>query len=164
MTQPLSTGAVEVLLAHDRWATHRLLDACAGLSDEQFHQRFTIGIGSLHDTLVHNIGAIQVWADVLANAPSRPWISSDRRSVPQLRQLFDVEHAHLVRSAAGDMGEVYSRERNGVVSRYTRGVILMHVSTHGVHHRAQCLNMLRQLGVASLPQSSVVEWSRAGGV
>jgi uncharacterized damage-inducible protein DinB len=36
----------------------------------------------------------------------------------------------------------------------------MQVATHGVHHRAQCLNMLRHLGVKPLPLSSVAEWSR----
>ena len=45
---------------------------------------------------------------------------------------------------------------DGVV---TRGVVVTHVATHGMHHRAQCPNMLRQVGVEKLPPSSVVEWS-----
>jgi uncharacterized damage-inducible protein DinB len=48
-----------------------------------------------------------------------------------------------------------------VVSTFTRAVILCHVHTHSMHHRAQCLNMLRHLGVSPLPQSSVTDWSRA---
>ena len=40
----------------------------------------------------------------------------------------------------------------------TRSAALLHVLTHGMHHRAQCLNMLRQLGVSPLPLSAVVEW------
>ncbi|RMH26245.1 MAG: hypothetical protein D6693_07555 [Planctomycetota bacterium] len=36
--------------------------------------------------------------------------------------------------------------------------MVTHVCTHGMHHRAQCLNMLRRLGVETLPPSSVVEW------
>jgi uncharacterized damage-inducible protein DinB len=39
------------------------------------------------------------------------------------------------------------------------GAILTHATTHGMHHRAQCLNMLRHLGVTPLPQSSVIEWT-----
>ena len=38
-----------------------------------------------------------------------------------------------------------------------RGGVLTHVMTHGMHHRAQCLNMFRQLGVKG-PPSAVVEW------
>jgi uncharacterized damage-inducible protein DinB len=39
----------------------------------------------------------------------------------------------------------------------------MHVATHGMHHRAQCLNMLRQLGVNPLPPISVLEWILSTG-
>ena len=39
---------------------------------------------------------------------------------------------------------------------------LTHITTHGTHHRAQCLNMLRQLGVTPLPPSSVAEWTWLG--
>jgi uncharacterized damage-inducible protein DinB len=35
----------------------------------------------------------------------------------------------------------------------------MQVTTHAMHHRAQCLNMLRHLGVTPLPPSSVAEWT-----
>jgi uncharacterized damage-inducible protein DinB len=31
-----------------------------------------------------------------------------------------------------------------------------------MHHRAQCLNMLRKLGVTPLPKSSVAEWTLEG--
>ncbi|MCH7793309.1 MAG: hypothetical protein IID31_13640, partial [Planctomycetes bacterium] len=41
---------------------------------------------------------------------------------------------------------------------FTRGGVLTHVATHGMHHRAQCLNMFRSLGIAPLPPTSVLEW------
>ena len=44
----------------------------------------------------------------------------------------------------------------------TRGATIVHVTTHGTHHRAQCLNILRQLGVTPLPPSSVAEWTWMG--
>jgi len=52
---------------------------------------------------------------------------------------------------AGNGGKQYA---------FTRGAILAHVTTHGMHHRAQCLNMLRHIGVSPLPLSSVLEWMR----
>jgi uncharacterized damage-inducible protein DinB len=40
--------------------------------------------------------------------------------------------------------------------------MLVHVTTHGMHHRAQCLNMLRHLAVPGvsdrLPEIDVLEW------
>ncbi|MFZ4575743.1 MAG: DinB family protein [Phycisphaerales bacterium] len=153
-----------VLLAHDRWATLNVLDACAALSDEQLQRRFEIGCGSLHDNVVHMIGAMRVWADVLGRRAPRPWIDeAPRRSVAELISMVKEAADDLAACARmGPMDEVLKRERQGVVHEYTRATVVTHVTTHGMHHRAQCINMLRHLGVKQLPQSSVVEWSRAG--
>ena len=57
-----------------------------------------------------------------------------RRRVSQIFQPYDAEYS------------------------FTRGGVLTHVATHGMHHRAQCLNMFRSLGIAPLPSNSVLEW------
>jgi uncharacterized damage-inducible protein DinB len=158
-----------ILLAHDRWATHRLLEVMGTLRGEQLHQVFAIGIGTLHGTIVHNAGAIRVWTDTLTRRdPARVWMGDEAGikdlSVEGLRAKFDGVHAELVEaSRAGAMDERFERERRGVKVTLTRAAILMHVCTHGVHHRAQAMNMLRQLGVTGLPQSSVTEWCVAEG-
>ncbi len=53
---------------------------------------------------------------------------------------------------------IINRQRGDESYTFTVGGILAHVTTHSMHHRAQCLNMLRQLGIESLPRSSVMEW------
>ncbi|MCA9288067.1 MAG: LysR family transcriptional regulator [Phycisphaerales bacterium] len=58
--------------------------------------------------------------------------------------------------------EIVTRTRDGKTYSFTRGAVVTHITTHGMHHRAQCLNMLRQLGVNPLPKSSVMEWSLEG--
>lgn len=154
----------DIQLTHNEWATERLLDACERLTPDQFHQAFDIGIGTLHATIVHMIGAMWVWTDTLGRRTPRPWIDeAPRRSVAELRELHRAAAADLASAArAGPMDEPLTRERLGQTYTYARAVIIAHVSTHGMHHRAQCLNMLRRLGVSPLPPSSVVEWSRAG--
>lgn len=46
--------------------------------------------------------------------------------------------------------------------RFEIGAALVHVTTHGMHHRAQCLNMLRHLGVPGisdrLPEIDPLDW------
>jgi uncharacterized damage-inducible protein DinB len=164
ITMNAPTNPAEILLAHDRWASRQILDACARLTPEQLHHRFEIGLGSLHDTIVHIIGAMRVWTDVLAMRTPRAWIDeAPRRTPAELRVLHDEAASELAAAAfSGPMDQPLQRERQGVVHTYSRAVILTHVTTHGMHHRAQALNMLRHLGVSPLPQSSVVEWSRAG--
>jgi uncharacterized damage-inducible protein DinB len=54
---------------------------------------------------------------------------------------------------------VTRRLRSGRTIELTRGAVVTHVATHGTHHRAQCLNMLRHLAIKPLPPSSVTEWT-----
>ena len=157
---------LQILLAHDRWATAQILDACDRLSTDPFHRRFDLGPGSLHDTLTHMAGATRAWTDTLAGWDPRPRPEADgqRRTPDQLRALLDESFRELAAAAARrPLAEWVTRTlRDGRTADFTRGAVLTHVATHGMHHRAQCLNMLRQLGVSPLPPSSVTEWTWLG--
>lgn len=148
-----------VMIAHDRWANGLLYERCRSLSEEQFHQRFEMGCGSIHDNLVHNLGAMRGWADVLNASESRPRLEMDRRSIDELVALHDQVTVEFEAAALqGEFADVLIRDRGEKVYTFTRGGILVHVMTHSMHHRAQCLNMLRHLGVEDLPASSGMEW------
>ncbi len=45
----LSSDPVEILIKSDAWGTRLVLDSCRGLSRDQFHQKFEIGLGSVLD-------------------------------------------------------------------------------------------------------------------
>lgn len=154
---------IEILLAHDRWATAQLLDACGALPADQFHQRFDIGPGSLHDTLTHIVGAMRTWTDTLTGGEPRPRPETDgqRRTQEQIRALLEESSAELAAEARRrPLDEVVTRRlRDGRVVTLNRVSVILHVTSHGMHHRAQCLNMLRQLDVKPLPASSVTEWT-----
>ncbi len=157
MSEPL-----DILLAHNHWATRNVLDTCAKLTPEQFHQKFPIGLGSLHDNLAHIIGAMWVWTQVLKGNGAVPGLPEIKGTPGELLMKLDEVAAEFDDAArAGALDAVVTRIREGKAHKFTRGGVLMQVLTHGVHHRAQCINMLRQLGVSPLPQSSVIEWIRA---
>lgn len=162
-TNPADPHAV--LLAHDRWANQHLYAACEALSDEQFNHAFDMGTGSLHNNLVHNLGAMRGWTDVLDEAEQRPRLEEKRHTLSEIRELHDTIADDFERAALRRPFEtLVSRERGGKTYTFTVGGILTHVTTHSMHHRAQCLNMLRQLGAESLPMSSVMEWMLTEGV
>lgn len=151
---------IGILLAHNHWAMRNVLDACGRLGEGEFHRRFEMGPGSLHDTAVHILGAMRVWTDVLAGRTPRPF-PQGKHSVAGLLMMLDEAGAELNEEAGRrPLGEVVERVREGKAYTYSRAEVLAHVATHGMHHRAQCLNMLRQCGVSPLPESSVAEWSR----
>ena len=159
------TDPAEILLAHDRWATERVIERCRNLSDEQFHRAFEMGPGSLHDTLAHILSAMRGWGDLLADRPQRePLEKGGPFSCDQLMSLLDaVAHDFAAHAPpVMDPAEIVSGERNGRTWSFTRGVVVTHVTTHAMHHRAQCVNMLRRLGDEGPWRVSVVEWSKLG--
>lgn len=157
----MTPDLLPILLAHDRWATRNILDACIPLTDAQFHQRFDIGPGSLHDTLTHILSCIRGWTDDLTARAPLPVLKGTTRTPEQLIQLLDEEYDHFV--AATRLGPpdepITVTFDSGNTRTYTRAVIIAHVITHSMHHRAQCLNMLRHLGVDPLPRDALDDWS-----
>ncbi len=158
-----TSDPLKILLAHDNWATQQILHACAGLTPEQFHRPFEMGPGSLHNTTTHLLGAMRGWTDMLSGSEPRPRPEKDgiQRTPAELLALHGEIAAefHAI-AAAHTVDERVSAVRGGKTYTFTRGAVLTHVTTHGMHHRAQCLNMLRHLGITPLPLSSVLEWMR----
>jgi uncharacterized damage-inducible protein DinB len=156
-----TSNPIEILLEHDRWGTQNIIDVCKTLSPEQFHRRFEMGPGSLHDTVTHIITALRVWEDVLSARQMRPRLEGTTRSLAELQALFDESASAFAGVARKHpLDETVTREREGQKLVLSRAGVITHVTTHGMHHRAQCLNMLRQLGVTPLPNSSVADWMR----
>lgn len=176
-----TSNPLEIMLAHDAWGTHLVLNLCRGLSHEQFHRSFEIGLGSLHDTLTHIIGAMRRWTDRLEGRTPRPMLSAMPGSVPEGNQArrYSVDEMTALHDQAAQEFHASARgwadkgldstlhadwpDDDGV-KRYTftRGAVIVHVCTHGMYHRAQCMNMLRRLNVPgisdALPDPSVVDW------
>ena len=161
MTHAPPTDPHAVLLDFEDWATHRMFDACDPLTDPQLDREFQMGLGTLRRTLVHNINAMVGWTGVLNATPPdfTPQTTEGNPTIDRMRDAH-VEAMTAFRDAvsAGPCSEVLAPERKGTAYRFTRGGILVHVTTHSMHHRAQCLNMLRHLGVETQPESSTFQW------
>ena len=98
--------------------------------------------------------------DMLPGKTPRPRLETeDEKTASQLLALHALVADELDEAVrTGSVDDLISGERGGRSYSFTRGGIATHVTTHGMHHRAQCLNMLRALGVEPLPPTAVVEW------
>ncbi|GAB5496540.1 MAG: hypothetical protein Phyf2KO_16200 [Phycisphaerales bacterium] len=153
------TDPAEILLIQHRWANDQLLNACAKLTNDQLDREFEMGVGTLRRTLTHIAGAIRGWGDLLAGREQRPRLEEESLSIAELRELFEEVTTDFENSARTHPHDgIATGSRGGNSYSFTRGAVLTHVMTHAMHHRAQCLNMLRHLGVEQLPPNSVVEW------
>lgn len=158
---PLSEP-LDILVAHDLWGMRKLLQSCESLTYEQFHRKFDIGPGSLHNTIVHILAAMKTWTETLQGTPLTPRLDAGPElKLAEISKLLERVYSDFAKEARRrPLDEIVSRTREGRTFQFTRGLVLTHVATHGMYHRAQCVNMLRQLGVKPLPATGMAEWSR----
>lgn len=145
------------LFDHNLHATQTLLTVCAELNPNELDREFPIGLGSLRQTLAHVVGCIRRWTDRSAERPLRPSIeapSTDQPPAPvhslqELQQLLLDADADLRTIATELENEERLEEFMNFVDedvettyRFSRATVIVHLMTHGVHHRAQALNML----------------------
>ena len=112
------------------------------------------------------------WADRIEGPPRvlRPSLENGTlRSPAELIALLDEAASDLARAADIARQRGFATESEitlgGQTYRFTLGAMLVHVATHGMHHRAQCLNMLRRLAVPGvsdrLPEIDALDWQLA---
>ncbi|MBC7772701.1 MAG: hypothetical protein H7210_09430 [Pyrinomonadaceae bacterium] len=147
---------IEFQLDHNAWATGRLIDACATLTPEQFERHMEIGPGSLQGTLSHIIETMFFFADCFTarHYENRSDFALKSRSVAGLQELLDRSSSELDTAinqalAGGVPAELaWASSEHG---RMSGPAAVAQVFDHGSYHRAQCMNMLKRLGVLPLP-------------
>ena len=140
------------LYEFDSWANHRVLDACAALSDEQFMRDLGNSFPSVRDTLFHICGAEWIWLErfhgrtptALPNATDYPNLESVRRRWVEIeRDMLD----YVASLTPEDLQRVlHSKTLAGVPISQPLWQCLQHLANHSTYHRGQITTMLRQLG------------------
>ncbi len=161
-----------LMFTHDAWGTEELLRFASQLSYEQCTRQFAIGPGSVVATLDHIISAMERWLtrigctdDVSYMGYVEPVTPADSVDFDQLSARLEAVSKDLQRLYQCIATESRLSEMMGVqmagydeVFYMTRGTAFAHVVTHGCHHRAQILNMLRQMNLPiALPELDAVE-------
>jgi len=157
---------------HRRWATARLVEAAATLSDQQLRRPFEIGRGSLWATVTHLYAAERGWLAALRGDTDPPLLGPDAfDTMADLRAAWaelDAEWGDFLQAlddAALQRPITKSRSTGKWAGRVltTPAVdVLIHVCTHAQYTAAQGVNMLRHLGVPAerLPDLQMIELSR----
>ena len=154
---------------HRLWVRLRLIEACSGLSQEERLRSFPIGPGSLHATFVHLFAAEYAWMGALEGTAAPRWFEpSDFDGLaPLLRAWSDLDAQWAGRLAALDDAElarpITRTTRAGQTFTTPASEVLIHVCTHAMYHAAQCVNMLRHLGVKELPETNYITFARQRG-
>lgn len=156
------TPALNELYAHNDWARDKLLSIAVHLTDAQLDRKFDMGLGALRHTLHHLWAAERVWLD--------RWIDPSRARFvefePELsmtalherwRQVSVDRAAFVARLTPADLDRSITYQNNkGETNTFVMRPMLLHVVNHGIHHRAQAINMLRHLDASLKPGADYI--------
>ena len=135
--------------AHHVWATELVLDACAGLTDEQLATTVPGTYGSILDTLRHTVGADCSYLYVIGGG-RHDRVDEETMDLAQLQREWATHGAAWSEILDGqpDPDEELVRHRDdGSSTRAPKGLRLAQALHHGTDHRSQIATALTQLGI-----------------
>jgi uncharacterized damage-inducible protein DinB len=142
-------------------ARQRLFDWVRPLSQEQYTRRFPFGVGTLRATLIETARVELVYGMRLREEPLPPPPLPDTFPVSETKQptFADLEKAWTeqakqtratlagIRDWTRTVPRRFEQGDKIVISTASKADIATQMLMHEVHHRAQAMAMLRQLGV-----------------
>jgi uncharacterized damage-inducible protein DinB len=150
------------LFAFNVWANHRVLDAVAALTVEQFTQPMGSSYGSVRDTLTHICGVEWLWLERLqGRSPAAIPDAKEYADVASLRTRWAELDKHWLeyvsRLDEAELGEeVDYKTLSFGASRDPRWQMMQHTVNHSTYHRGQVITMLRQLGAKGVGTDLIV--------
>ncbi len=161
------------------WSNDRLLAAVEAVPAADLRKTLAIGQGTLWRSLMHMYGAEWVWLAAL-ESNENPVLPGDRpdrlpgnqegeggvSSLSELREAWaqiDARWRDYLDNLREDQLEdvvykISSTQRTRQACRLVD--VLLHVCTHAHYTTAQAINMLRQVGTASLPDPMLITMAR----
>jgi uncharacterized damage-inducible protein DinB len=137
-------------MAHNNaWANHRLLAACAQLTDGELAAPRTGFFPSLRATLNHNLIVDRFYVDAMEGGRLGPAAFADRepcRTVAALQSAqAEVDRRLLAVASSLDearLAAMVECHRGAYVQRERMDRLLLHLFQHQIHHRGQAHAML----------------------
>lgn len=147
----VSGDALRHHLDYTAWASKRLMDAAAELSEEELSRDFKTADKCVLDTLVHVFAADRIWLSRIQGATRATFIDPEDRSFPALQAAWPALHQQWKDWAAplsdqDVVAKIAYRDLKGNPCEQPLWQILLHVVNHGSHHRGQAAGFLRAMG------------------
>lgn len=144
---------LDTLLEHNAKTTAKLIEQSRGLTDAQLDQDFDLAHRTVRASLDHIIESMEWWTDLLNAVPQRTFddLGAHPLSLDGLQKRLDNVAPQLAEisrklQAEGRLDEQFP-PREDWDRPFRNGATIVHVLTHGAHHRSQVIHMLRRLGV-----------------
>ncbi len=161
----ITLEGVRTLLRYNDAANALVFEAANGASDDSLDQRFPMGRGSLRRTLLHIWAGEATWLKRWQGEVETPW-PSEREPVAVskisewMQGVKRDRDAYIngLEEAALDGIQRY-RDSKGELFEASLADMLLQGCIHSTHHRAQAVNMLRNVE-AGLVELDYMNWVR----
>ena len=145
---PVSLDTLRQHLEYHGWATRRVLEAAAALSEEQLARDFGTADRSVVGTLAHICHADRIWLERvhgrLNPARSEARLAALQGEWPAVLEGWGQWAAGLTDEAARE--PLAYQDLRGRAWRTAPWEIVLHLVNHGTHHRGQVAGFLRAMG------------------
>ena len=145
----------KTLFEYNTWANHRVLLKVARLPDAELTAPAPLSRGSIWADLVHLLDAQWYWREgaQTGNLPVKTLSPADFTDLATLRARWEQEDrlmlAYVQGLSAADLeGDVTYKWPQARPRTRPLWQILMHIYTHGVHHRSEIGRHLATLGLS----------------
>jgi uncharacterized damage-inducible protein DinB len=152
------------LLGHDAWTTRQLLLRCRELDEAELRRVIDIGHGSVEATLIHMIGNVRTWTDLMTTEPAVAEEDTWRGgSVDELIARHDAAYRDFAALARrirdeGRFDDLWVDRLDEPPRAKSYGGAIAHVIAHNMRHRGELLHLLQRLGLRDLPEGDVLGW------
>lgn len=158
---------VASLYDYTTWANERMLEAAAGLSEEQFTREIVSSFSSIADTFAHIAFAEWLWlrrwkGDSPTQRPD--WERTLASLGEQIRLTADERDQWIGSLTDSALSENLTyRNLAGDSFTFPLGDLLLHCANHSTYHRGQLTTMLRQVGARPPATDYVAVYKNARG-
>jgi uncharacterized damage-inducible protein DinB len=165
----MDIATLRTLYDYHYWARDRMLGAADSLTPGQFTQSKGHSFDTVQGTLVHLMNSERLWLRRWRGEPVQPPLKpADFPMVDGVRMYWESLEMQM-RKFLDDLGEaglarvVRYTNSQGVTLEFPVWQMLLHVITHGAHHRSEAATMLTELGHAPEPLDLIVYFRIASG-
>jgi uncharacterized damage-inducible protein DinB len=139
------------LYSYDDWANKKLLMTVSRLENEEYIRDLSSSFKSIRDTMVHILGAEELWLSRWMREQGRTLLNSD--DFPTYTSLTDrwgdfrnqIDTFLMSLKESDLMEEVNYKNLKGIPYSLELWKQMLHVANHSSFHRGQVVTMLRQL-------------------
>jgi uncharacterized damage-inducible protein DinB len=129
------------LVEYEIWCNLQAIDFLAGLSEAEWRRDFGFGLRTPHRTMFHIADVMRGWSGCVGPVITRPtWPTyNDTVSLEQIRRsIVDIGESWMMAAKAS--------HEQGLLGEEHRLNHVLHLATHGTHHRGQLLSMFTLMG------------------